>query len=167
MVRRWSDNAGGMFGQSFTSPTAGEGWSLPQYAIAAATAWFGPKLLGRFVSGAEFRRGVVDLMVEKFVWTEVIARNQWAVGQFGAGDVGYNQNTGQSYVQQGNRWNAMQGLVQQTPLDGLVEQTPLDGQNLDYQYGHLLPTGTSVGVQRAGKWSGSGWASPYHAAFTR
>lgn len=165
-VRRYSNQAGGMFGQAHTSPTAGEGWSLPQYAIAAAVAMWGPKLFGRFIPSTDFRRGVVDLILEKFVWTEGIARSPWAVAQFGTGDVGYNAATGQSYVQQGSRWNAMQGLVEQTPLDGLVEQTPLDG-NLDYQYGHLMdPASTSNGLQRSGKWHGSGYTNQYHAAFT-
>lgn len=164
-VRRWSSSPGGMFGVAHTSPTAGEGWSFPQYLIAGAVALWGPPLVSRFLNASEFRRGVVDLMAEKLVWTELIARNSWAVQQFGTGDVGINNSTGQAWVNQNNRWNAMQGLVEQTPLDGLVEQTALDGPN-DYQYGQLLPSNTSIGVQRAGKWSGSGYTSPYHAAYS-
>lgn len=165
-VRRWSSTAGGIFGTAHTSPMMGEGWSLPQYAIAGLVATLGPRFLGRWVNGGQFRAGCVDLMVEKMIWTEGIARNSWAVQQFGTGDVGYNNQIGQAYVDQGGRWNAMQGLVAASPLDGLVEASPLDGDG-DYAYGHLLPAGASAGTQRAGKYGGSGYTSQYHAAFSR
>jgi len=164
-VRRWSSTAGGIFGQAHTSPTAGEGWSLPQYAIALGVAWFGPRVLGKFIPANEFRRGVVDLMMEKFVYTEIIARNSWAQQQFGTGDVGYNAATGQSYVDQGGRWNAMQGIVTQSPLDGIVEASPLDG-GISHGYGHLLPAGASLATTKSGKYQGSGYKSGYHAAYT-
>lgn len=164
-VRRWSQQPGGLFGTAYTSPTAGEGWSMPQYVIAGIVAMWGPTLLRRFVSPTEFRRGAVDLILEKFVWTEGIARNQWAVNAFGTGDVGYDASTGQSYVQQGNRWSAMQGLVQASPLDGLVEASALDGSP-GYSYGHLLPPGVPASTAKFGKQSGSGFTSQYHAAYS-
>ena len=164
-VRRWSQSPGGIFGTAHTSPTAGEGWSLPQYAIAGAVAMWGPALLRRFVNPSEFRRGAVDLMLEKLVWTEGLARSQWAQNAFGTGDVGYNGSSGQTYVQQGNRWNAMQGLVAASPLDGLVEASALDGDP-SYSYGHLLPSGVSADTTKFGKHSGSGYTSQVHAAYS-
>ena len=162
-VRRWSQSPGGMWpGQAHTSPLMGEGWSLPQYAIAGAVAMWGPPLVKRFVNPTEFRRGVVDLMVQKFIWTEGIARSPALQAQFGAGDIAYNGH--QAYVNSGNRWNAMQGLVESSPLDGLVESSALDGPMGHSAYGHLMAPGTGT---VAGKYHGSGYTSNYHAAFQR
>ena len=156
-VRRWSKTPGGIWpGQTHTSPLMGEGWSLPQYAIAGAVAMWGAPLLRRFVNPTEFRRGVVDLMVQKLVWTEVIARSPMLQNQFGAGDVAYDGH--QAYVQSGGRWNAMQGIVEKSALDGIVEKSALDGM------GHLMPPGTAT---RTSRYTGSGFENPYHAAFRR
>jgi hypothetical protein len=119
-------------------------------------------LVKKFVNPVEFRRGVVDLMVQKFVWTEGIARSPALQAQFGAGDISYNGH--QAYVSSGDRWNAMQGLVESSPLDGLVESSALDGPMGQTAYGHLMPPGTGT---QAGKYHGSGFTSNYHAAFQR
>lgn len=157
-VRRWSSTPGGIWpGQAHTSPTAGEGWSLPQYAIAGAVAMWAPPLLRRFIDPNEFRRGVVDLMVQKLVYTELIARSPMLQQQFGAGGVAYDGH--QAYVESGGQWNAMQGLVEKSALDGLVEMSPLDGN-----MGHLMPAGTQT---QNSIYSGTGYENPYHAAFRR
>lgn len=159
-VRRWSSTPGGIWpGQAHTSPTAGEGWSLPQYAIAGAIAMWAPPLLKRFIDPREFRRGVVDLMVQKLVYTEAIARSPMLQRQFGTGDVAYDGH--QAYVESGGRWNAMQGLVEKSALDGLVEMSPLDGMG---DMGHLMPKGTQT---QSSIYSGTGYENPYHAAFRR
>ena len=135
-VRRWGGQ-GGLFGTQHTSPMMGQSWSFAQYAIAGAVAAFGPRLLGKWINPSEFRRGAVDLMVQKFIWTEGLARNQWAQQQFGQDIAMGPQN--QLYYDQGGQWNAMQGLVEASPLDGLVEASPLDG-DLNYQDGKLQNT---------------------------
>lgn len=159
--------SGGLFGQAYTSDTMGQSWGWSQYAIATAVAMWGPKLLGRLVNAKEFQRGAVDLIVQKFVWTEGIARNAWAVEQFGnAGDIGLDPGSNQLYVDQGGgSYSAMQGLVESSPLDGLVEASPLDGTTSSY--GHLLPPGVSAATANTGRYSGSGYTSNFHAAFTR
>lgn len=160
-VRRYSQTAGGVWaGQPHTSQLAGEGWGLPQYAIAGAVALIGPRIVKRFVNPTEFRRGVVDLMVQKFVFTEAISRSPALQAQFGAGDIGYHGN--QAYVDSGGRWQAMQGLVAASPLDGLVDASALDGPVSGY--GHLMAPGQSTMQSR---YSGSGYDSNYHAAFSR
>jgi hypothetical protein len=160
-VRRYSQAAGGVWnGQAHTSQLAGEGWGLPQYAIAGAVALIGPRIVKRFVNPAEFRRGVVDLMVQKFVFTEAISRSPALQAQFGAGDIGYQGN--QAYVDSGGRWQAMQGIVAASPLDGLVDASALDGPVSGY--GHLMAPGQSTMQSR---YSGSGYDSNYHAAFSR
>lgn len=159
---------GGLFGTAHVSPTMGESWGWSQYAIAGAVAMWGPKLLGKFVSPKEFQRGAVDLIIQKLVWTEGIARSEWAVKQFG-NDVGLDPSSGQMYMNQGgDNWSAMQGydgLVEASPLDGLVEASPLDGSVSGY--GHLLPAGTSAAQAATGRYTGSGYTSNFHAAFTR
>ncbi len=159
---------GGLFGQSHTSPMMGESWGWGQYAVAGAVAMWGPKLLGKFVNAKEFQRGAVDLIIQKLVWTEGIARSDWAVRQFG-NDIGLDHSTGQLYVDQGGgNYSAMQGhgyegLVEASPLDGLVEASPLDGPTSGY--GHLLPAGVSAQTAQTGRYTGSGYTSNMHAAF--
>jgi hypothetical protein len=163
-VKQWG-KPGGLFGSSHTSETAGTSWGWSQYAIAGAVATWGPKVFGRFIDATEFRRGAVDMIMFKAVWTEGISRSEWGVKQFGTGDVGYDTSDGQMYVDQGGRWGAMQGLVESSPMDGLVEASAMDG--LAYGYGHLLPADVSIETANRGKYSGSGYTSNYHAAFSR
>lgn len=159
---------GGLFGTSFTSPMMGNSWGWSQYAIAGIVAMWGPKLLGKFVNAKEFQRGAVDLIIQKIVWTEGIARSDWAQRQFG-NDIGIDSGTGQMYLDQGGgNYAAMQGydgLVEASPLDGLVEASPLDGETSGY--GHLLPAGVSAQTAATGRYSGSGYTSNMHAAFSR
>jgi hypothetical protein len=114
------------------SPMLGESWNGRGYMIAAGVAIIAPPLLRRIIGGhTQFRQGVIDLIVEKAVWTEGFARSEWMQGAFGNyGQVAYDPGTGQSYVDQGNdQWSAMQGLVDQSALDGLTERSVLDGPN--------------------------------------
>ena len=159
--------SGGLFGQQFTSPMMGESWGWSQYAIAGAVAMWGPKLLGKFINAKEFQRGAVDLIVQKLVWTEGIARSDWAVRQFG-NTIGIDSGSGQMYMDQGSgNYAAMQGLVEASPMDGLVEASPMDGSHGMSSYGHLLPAGVSQQTAATGRYTGSGYTSNYHAAFAR
>lgn len=165
-VRRWGGHSG-LFGPSFTSPMLGQSWGWQQYGVALAVAWWGPRFASKIrIDSTEFRRGSVDLIMQKLLWTEGFARSPWAQKQFGTGDIGLNSANNQAYVDQGGRWTAMQGLVEASPLDGLVEASPLDG-DLDYSYGHLLPSGTPTSEANSGRYTGSGYSSPFHAAFNR
>jgi hypothetical protein len=163
-VRRFGGHSG-LFNTPLTSPMMGESWGWKQYAIAGAVATWGPALAGKIrINSTEFRRGAVDLIMIKLLWTEGFARSSWAQSAFGTGDVAYDPTNKQAYVQQGQRWDAMQGLVEASPLDGLVEASPLDGAN-QYQYGHYLPA--TDADRTAGKYIGTGVANKYHAAFQR
>lgn len=168
-VRRWG-GTGSLWGNGVvTSPSAGVSWNWNQYMVASLVAAFGPKLFGKFVNAVEFRRGAVDLIVTKLVWTEGISKSQWAVQQFGAsGDIMGDNSTGQLYVNQGGSMNAMQGygdVVEASALDGLVEANALDGPDYDeFGYGHLMAPGTGT---PAGSYHDIGHESAYHAAYSR
>lgn len=166
-VRRWGGD-GSIMGDMRLSPTAGESWSMGQYLVAGIVAQYGGKLFGRFLNAAEFRRGAWDLILTKLIWTEGISRSDWAKQQFGTAEsaIAYDPTVGQSYINQGGSYNAMQGLVGKSALDGLVESSPLDGPT-SYGYGHFLPAGTDAATASAGKYHGTGYASKYHAAFAR
>lgn len=148
-VKRFS---GGSSWGGGTSELAGGAWGWQQYATAVIIAMWGPKLLGRFVPAGEFSEGAWDLILTKAIWTEGIARSDWAKEQFGVtGDVQYNQATGQMMIDQGGKYVNMQGgqLVQAGPLDGfgaledgpslsggtLVQAGPLDGPYYDQGLG--------------------------------
>ena len=129
------------------SPMLGESWNGRGYMIAAGVAIVAPVILKKIVgSGSQFRQGIVDLILEKAVWTEGFARSEWMQGAFGNyGQVAYDMQYGQAYVDQGNnQWSAMQGLVDQSQLDGIVEKSALDGPE-SYSYGNLMPAGGRAG----------------------
>lgn len=130
-VRKVGGLGGGQLlgGAPIQSPTAGQSWGLGQYIVAALAAHFGAKLFKRVLNPSEFRRGGLDLLFTKLIWTEGIARSDWAKQQFGNTGPSYSPSTGQTWLSTGGRSVAMQGeLVEASPLDGeLVEASPLDG----------------------------------------
>lgn len=155
----------GLFGTPQASVMMGQSWGWQQYAIAMAVAAWAPKFIGKWVNPTEFRRGATDLILEKLIWTEGIARSPWAVKAFGAnpGMVAVGPGN-QAYWGSGGQWNAMQGLVASSPLDGLVDASPMDGPE-SYNYGHLLPASATAAERKSGAYTGSGYADPFHAAF--
>jgi hypothetical protein len=168
VVKRFGTQGGSLFGGPQSSPTVGGSWSMGQYLAALLAANLGAKVFGRFLNAAEFRRGGMDLILTKLVYTEGLARSPGL--QAILGNVPENQirvdADGQTYLQQGGRWVAMQGpLISASPLDGLVEAAPLDGPP-GYGYGHLLPAATDAATVEAGKWAGSGFTSNYNAAYS-
>lgn len=160
-VKRFGGASGAIMGPLVTTPTRGESWTLQQYAIALGVGLFAPKIFGRFVNGAEFRRGVVDLIVEKVVWSELIARSPTAMQWLGAadGDVQFDPSTGQMWVQQGGQYVAMQGYG-----DTLVPQTQYGELVPANQYGHLLPPNVDALTAR-GQWDNSGFVNRFDAAY--
>lgn len=148
-------------GTVVTSEFAGTSWNWRQYGIALAVATIGPKILGRLVDANGFRQGAMDAIVQKFVWTEGIAKTEWGKNAFG-NDVYRDSDSGQMYWDQGGRQVAMQGLTHAGPLDGLVEASAMDG--VGSGYGHLLPAGVSEQTAMTGAYSQSGYTDPYHAA---
>lgn len=130
-VRKVGTLGGGqlMGGAPIISPTAGQSWGLGQYVVAALATHFGSRLFKRVLNPSEFRRGGYDLILTKLVWTEGIARSDWAKAQFGNLGPSYSPATGQTWLSTpSGRSVAMQGeLVAASPLDGeLVEASPLD-----------------------------------------
>ena len=125
-------------------------------------------MFGKFVNASEFKRGAWDLILTKLIWTEGISRSDWAKKQFGntEGAIGWDRNTGQSYINQGGSMNAMQGIVGASALDGIVESSPLDG-GVNYGYGHMISTNAPASQRTSAKWHGVGHTSAYQAAFTR
>lgn len=134
------------------SSLAGEPWGWQQYAAAAVTAIFAPKLLGKFVNATEFRRGAIDLIMTKLVWTNVISRVPMAQQWFGAiGDQVYDSD-GQGWIEDNGQMHALQGLVTSGPLDGLVTSGPMDG---------YLPSTTSRSESLKSAYRGTGSSDPY------
>lgn len=113
-------------GQSSTM--AGEPWNLGQYALAGAVAYFGPKYVGKMVNPTSFSHGVLAIIAFKAFGGLVSSRIPG--GMLGASDGEImTDDSGQQYIYAGGAWQAMQGLVERSPLDGLdglVEQSPLD-----------------------------------------
>jgi hypothetical protein len=173
-VRRWGAQfgGGGLFGTPQTSPTAGESWTLGQYFIGYLALTVGSNFFGRWVSPAQFRQGGIDLLFTKLAWTEGIARSQWAQTQFGAATYGQAEGDvqqtpdGQTWLQQGGQWVALQGqLVQSSPLDGaLVSASPLDGAG-SYGMGHQLTPETDPALAIAAHYQRTGARSPYAAPY--
>lgn len=156
-------------GQPPVSPMLGQSWGFGQYVFAAIGLHVGAKIFGRFVNASEFVKGGWDLILTKALWTEGFARSPWMQATFGQGEgeVRYDEGSGQMFIYQGGRWQAMQGfdgLVQASPMDGIVAASPLDGSP-GYQYGHLLPANVDDATRRSGMHSGSGYVSNYHAAY--
>lgn len=164
-VRRWGQQ-GSMFGTQATSPMAGTSWTMGGYVVAILATMLGAKLFGRWISASEFKRGAWDLILTKLVWTEGFSRSPWMQQTFGQAEGQVTvDGSGQTWIFQGGRWQAMQGLVEQSPLDGLVEQSPLDGA-AGYGYGHLLPADTPAKEARHAAYQGSGYSNPYDAAYS-
>jgi len=177
LVKRWGGQGSLMSPTAMQSPTLGGSWTMGQYVLAAVGAHLGAKVFGRFINAEQFKQGAYDLILTKLVWTEGLSRSPWLQATFGAaeGEVKYNEQTGQMEIFQGGRWQMMQGyddmsgsdLVTASPLDGeLVAASPLDG-SASYGYGHLLPANADAATVRAGMYTGSGYVSPYHAAYSR
>jgi hypothetical protein len=167
VVKRFGAQGGSLFGPPQSSPTVGGSWTMGQYLAGLLAANLGAKVFGRFLNAAEFRRGGMDLIMTKLVYTEGLARSpglQAILGNVPDGQIRVDAD-GQTYLQQGGRWVAMQGLTTASPLDGtLVEAAPLDGPP-GYGYGHLLPSSTDAATAEAGKWTGSGFVNNYNAAY--
>lgn len=148
-AKRWLPNTASM---GNPSSLAGEPWGLAQYGVALAVAVLGPKLLGKFVNPTEFRRGAVDLILQKAVWTQGIARIPMAQQWFGAiGDQEYDNN-GQGWIEDGGQMHAMQGLMSAGPMDGLVSKSPFDG---------YLPSVTPAAEASKSAYRGTGSSDPY------
>jgi hypothetical protein len=142
----------------------GQSWTAPQYLVGFLVAQFGSKLYGKIHKGGEanFRRGAIELLFTKLVWTEGISRSPMARTALGTyeNQISYDQGTGQTWQNVGGRDVAMQGeLVHASPLDGeLVHASPLDGG--------LLPPTVSDATDRFGRYSRSGYKNKYLAAYT-
>lgn len=172
VVQRYG-SMGQLFGGSpVQSQTAGTSWTFGQYVLAYLVAVYGSKLFGRVLNGAKFREGAMDLIMTKFIWTEGIARSDWARAQFGAPQVAYSPRTGQTWIAQGGQYSAMQGamgdgLVTASPLDGLVEASPLDGP-YGSSFGHLVAADTlSPKKLKNARYSGTAYRSNYNAAYSQ
>ncbi len=164
VVRRYGASGQLFGGGPVTSQLAGQSWTFGQYILAVLTAHFGSKVFGRVISGDKFREGAMDLILTKFVWTEGIARSDWAKQQFGSPQVRASPD-GQAWLAQGGQWSAMQGLVEASPLDGLVEASPLDGHRRRGGYGSLMPASTPHTEADRARWSGSGYTSKFNAVY--
>lgn len=141
------------------SSLAGEPWGWKQYGVAIAVAALAPKFLGglKFINATEFRRGAVDLILTKAVWTNVINRFEPLQRVFGAiGDQIYDMNQGgQGYAMDSDgQYHALQGLVTSGPLDGLVTKGPLDGLS-------FLPGNTPKEEAIQAAYAGRGTSDPY------
>lgn len=111
---------------------AGERWSMAQYAGAAGVAILGGKFASKVgLNGQLVSLGALGLIAAKALFTEVVPRIPGAATILGAEEGEIQDDNGQLMIYQGGRWQAMQGLVQMSPMDGLVERSPLDGTDED------------------------------------
>lgn len=118
-----------VFAGSGPTSLAGEPWNAKQYAAAIGLSLIGGPLLDRFVrgSGHAFTLTGIVFTIAKTVMP--LAMKVQTLQKFlgeAEGDVRVDED-GQSWILQGGRWNALQGLVNATAMDGLEEQNALDG----------------------------------------
>jgi hypothetical protein len=172
VVRRWGalGGAGGQLlgGGPVQSWTAGSSWTLGQYGLAILAAHFGSKLFGKVLDAGDFRQGCWDLILTKLIWTEGIARSDWAKSQFGSPRIRGNRRTGQAWLQQGGQWEALQGahgmgdtIVDAGALDGPMGDTIVTANQLD----GLMHPGTPDAIAQRARWTGSGDVNPWNAAY--
>lgn len=166
-IRRWSGRGQLLGGAPVKSYTAGSSLTAGQYLVGLVALHLAAGVFSRmsFINRGDFLKGGYFFLFTKLVWTEGFARNDWARQAFG--NVRYSPDTGQTWVQQGNQYVAMQGeLVEASPLDGeLVEASALDG-GLSHSYGHAMSETTSPERQKISKWSGTGFQSNWPAAYS-
>lgn len=132
-VRRFGDTWGtGIMGQAATSPYAGQGWSIKNYAVAAGALFLVNRFFVRSRFGEDGSRAFVTAgitqLARRMMYTEVLARSQWAQDTFGQVVPVYDDMEGQRWAQtQDGSWYAMQGtLVQASPMGGaLVQASPM------------------------------------------
>lgn len=118
--------------QEVTSEAFGARISWQQYAAGVAVAVILPKFVGRFINPSQFQMGAVDFLVGKAVFIEAVGRVPILQQYLGDADAVSYTPDGQAWLQSGNTWAAMQGLVEAGPYDrgglhGLVDAGPLDG----------------------------------------
>lgn len=171
LARRFGAQWGqGVFTGSADSAYAGQRWSMSNYAIMVGQGYLVANMLrrsGRSTMAHAYYRGAWEAVLRRFLWTEVIAQNQWAVSTFGS-PVGMVSDDayGNRWYQTPTGWQAMMGggggdfgdaLVTETALgDTLVEESPL---------GHALPGADPVAASRAA-YRGDGYANPYHSSYS-
>ena len=173
------------------SATMGQRWTIKNALIGAVGAFIAGELVAQWkgkTAGQQVLDGAMDLILAKFVWTDVVSR--WGTAQ---GALGRTLQPGDSYPagmggmdmgamhsmgamsneiyqdNQGNVWMqdpttgqmvSMQGLVQEGPLGGLVQEGPLGAYQANY-----LPAGTPDSEVAWSEYSGAGSSDPYAAAF--
>lgn len=129
----WTGDAWGtgMFGQAATSPYAGQGWSFRLYAAAGLALMLGARMVRGWrgeEAAREFSHAGWTQLARRFMYTEVIARNQWAQDTFGQVAQVVDTSDGTRWIEtpEGG-WYAMQGrLVPETAMGSrLVPETAM------------------------------------------
>ena len=140
---------------------------MSNYAIMIGQGYLVASMLrrsGRSGMAHAYYRGAWEAALRRFLWTEVIAQNQWAVSTFGS-PVGMVSDDayGNRWYQTPTGWSAMMGgdfgdsLVTDSALGGeLVTESPL---------GHALPGADPI-ASRSAAYRGDGYANPYHSAYS-
>lgn len=140
VVRQWGGKWGeGIMGQKATSPFAGEGWSLWNYALAGLVAYFGGRVISRYNKewGRAWADSIWDDMVTRLIWTEGLARSKTAQDYFGQDMIGWDDDP------YGNRFAVIDGTQYQPAMLGIERASPIDG---------LVAAGPMDGLVRAGAW---------------
>ncbi len=125
----------GILGGKVTSPYAGEAWGLGNYIAGLLLAVWGGKALDSMRPGwgEIYQQTIMDSLMVRLVWTEMIGSSKTATKYLG--NVDAMIPTGWRDDAYGNRWavlpsgdeQSMLGLVAASPLDGVVQASPLDG----------------------------------------
>lgn len=123
------------------------------------------KNLGRYVL-----EGAIDQSVQKAFWSELVHRTEAGPKWLGASDGDVREDgRGGTLIFQAGKWVPMLGLKEAGPLgelDGLEYASSLGRVHQRRRaMGHLMPPDTDPGTQRTGRYTRSGYVSPYHSAY--
>lgn len=166
-VKRWGTSWGeGLMGDKpAVSPYGGQAWSLRNYMIAVAVGAIGSTIASRWKPGAgrAWMRSVADDILQRLVYTEVIARSKWGQENLGADPIpiGYERNAhGDTFaIYEGTGYRpAMLGLEPAGPLGGLVPANRKMSSRAPAM-GHLYPQNG----QQVDPYSRAGSSNPYLA----
>lgn len=120
-----------LFAGSGPSSLFGEPWNAKQYMAAAGVALIGPRVAEKLVRGSGQAVGLTALavIVGKTIMPMLgkVPALQKFLGEAGDdGDITVDED-GQTWMKQGGRWVALQGLVETSALDALDESNAMDG----------------------------------------
>lgn len=157
------------------SETTGARWTFFNHVLNLLGGMAAGALVNMFVGreknlGKYVLEGAIDQSVQKAFWSELVHRTEAGPKWLGASDGDVREDgRGGTLIYQGGKWIPMLGLKEAGPLgelDGLEYASSMGRvHHRRRSMGHLMPPETDAATQRSGRYTRSGYVSPYHSAF--